>query len=100
MEEYTRSKALYANWVFTARKVAFEYSQDNSCWVLLSVSGTFWPYVMRTYELHLFPLLHAGLVIAQWAHMQEEDEEGEPPDQPIWGSKAQRRQRKDCPESC
>ena len=73
-----------ATWASTARKVAFEYNQDNSCRVLLSVKGTFWPYVFRTYELYLFPLVHAGLVIRQWAWMQEEDEDGEPQDAPFW----------------
>ena len=77
-----------ATWASTARKVAFEYNQDNSCRVLLSVKGTFWPYVFRTYELYLFPLVHAGLVIRQWAWMQEEDEDGEPQDAPFWQGSA------------
>lgn len=69
------------------RKVAFEYNMGNSMWVLFSVKGTFWPHVLRTHELYIFPLVHTGLIIRQSFWLQEkydEDDDGDPP--MFWGS--------------
>jgi len=39
--------------------------------VLFSYKGTFWPHVLRTHELYLYPLLHTGLVLMQWSWQQQ-----------------------------
>ena len=50
-------------------KVAYEYeiqAVGSALSVLFSVHGTFWPLVVRKHELYLYPLLHTGLVLAQF----------------------------------
>jgi len=53
-----------------ARQVAYEYNIGSALGVLFSYKGTFWPHVLRTHELYLYPLLHTGLVLVQWSWQQ------------------------------
>lgn len=56
-----------------ARSVSYEYDIGGTLAVLFSYHGTFWPHVLRTHELYLFPLLHTVLVLLQWSWQQEAD---------------------------
>ena len=61
-------------------KVAYEYeiqAVGSALSVLFSVHGTFWPLVVRKHELYLYPLLHTGLVLAQWSWQQQVDDESD-----------------------
>ena len=54
-----------------AKKVAYEYNISAVLSVLLSYKGTFWPLVLRTPELYLYPLLHTALVLGQFSWQQQ-----------------------------
>ena len=65
--------------VLNKRRVSYEYSRrQGACSnlrLLFSFHGTFWPLVLHTHELYLFPLLHASLVAYQWAYQRGNDED-------------------------
>ena len=58
-----------------ARQLAYEYNIGSAVSVLFSYRGTFWPHVLRTHELYLYPLLHTGLVLVQWSWQQQAEEQ-------------------------
>ena len=58
-----------------ARQLAYEYNIGSALSVLFSYRGTFWPHVLRTHELYLYPLLHTGLVLVQWRWQQQAEEQ-------------------------
>ena len=58
-----------------ARQLAYEYNIGSAMSVLFSYRGTFWPHVLRTHELYLYPLLHTGLVLVQWRWQQQAEEQ-------------------------
>jgi len=60
--------------VSLAKKVAYEYNISAVLSVLLSYKGTFWPLVLRTPELYLYPLLHTALVLVQCSWQQQADD--------------------------
>ena len=66
-----REPVLGAGLAIMARQVAYEYNIGSAISVLFSYKGTFWPHVLRTHELYLYPLLHTGLVLMQWSWQQQ-----------------------------
>ena len=47
----------------TQPKKAYFYSMQSPLSVMLATNGTFWPLVIKRYELYLYPLVHLGLVL-------------------------------------
>ena len=58
-----------------ARQLAYEYNIGSALSVLFSYRGTFWPHVLRTHELYMYPLLHTGLVLVQWRWQEQAEEQ-------------------------
>lgn len=75
MARLSRDKEFAAKGL-TKRKVSYEHNLSNTLWVMLSIKGTFWPYVVTTHEVYLFPALHTGLVIWQ-AHWRDSQSGGD-----------------------
>lgn len=53
-------------------KRAHNYSVNSPLAILFAWTGTFWPLVVRRYELYVYPLVHIGLVAYMGARFNQE----------------------------
>jgi len=53
-------------------KRAHNYNVNSPLAILIAWTGTFWPLVVRRYELYLYPLIHIGLVAYMGAWFNQE----------------------------